>query len=255
MKNIVAAGVMALASSFQIGVTHAAEIKMLMAAGMRPVMEDLGPKFERATGHTLAMQFAPASAIVKRLRDGEAADIVITPWGMETLSGSFVPDSVTVVARARLGIAVRKGAAKPDVSSPEAFKRALLAAASITYLNPAQEGESGYLFAKVLDRLNIANEMKSKTVIPKTTAAVGGLVASGEAEMAVLALQHIQFISATGIELVGPMPSELQETMVFSAAIMKAATDARASSALLIFLRSPEAATVMRAKGMDSPAN
>jgi len=149
---------------------------------------------------------------------------------------------------------VRKGAAKPDISSPDTFKRALLAASSITYLNPAQKGDSGYYFSKVLDRLGIADAIKPKTVIPKTTAAVGALVTSGEAQIAVLAIQHINFISPSGLELVGPLPSELQETMVFSAGILAAAGDRDASNALLAFLRGPEAGFVVRAKGME-PGN
>ncbi len=256
MKNsikMIAAGFAALFFLTQMGLADAAEIKVLSAAGMRPVMEDLGPKFERATGHKLAIAFSAASVIVKRIHDGETGDVVITPWGMETLAkdGKVTADSMTVIARAGLGVAVRKGAPKPDISSPEAFKNVLLGAKSITYLNPAQDGESGFLFTRVLDRLGIVTEIKSKTVIPRTTGAVAGVVVNGDAEIAVLALQHIQFISGAGIELVGPLPSALQETMVFSAAIMTGARNTEASSVLLNFLRTPEATTVMKAKGMD----
>ena len=256
MKNsirMIAMGFAALVFLTQTGFVDAADIKVLSAAGMRPVMEDLGPRFERATGHKLAMAFAAAGVIVKRIQDGEAGDIVITPWNIETLAkdGKVMAGTVTIIARAGLGVAVRKGAPKPDISSPESFKSALLGAKSITYLNPAQDGESGFLFARVLDRLGIATEMKSKTVIPKTTGAVGGLVVNGDAEIAVLAVQHIQFISGAGIELVGRLPSNLQETMVFSAAILTSAKNTEASRVLLNFLRTLEATTVMKEKGMD----
>ena len=256
MRNsirIIATGFAALVFLMHLGLADAAEIKVLSAAGMRPVMEDLRPKFERATGHKLTIAFAAASVIVKRIQDGETGDVVITPWSIETLAkdGKVMAGSMTVIARVGLGVAVRKGAPKPDISSPEAFKSMLLAAKSITYLNPAQDGESGFLFARVLDRLGIATEMKSKTVIPKTTGAVGGVVVNGDAEIAVLAVQHIQFISGVGIELVGPLPKDLQETMVFSGAIMIGARNTEASKALLDYLRTPEATTVMKAKGMD----
>lgn len=256
MKNstrIVATAFAALVFLTQTGIADAAEIKVLGAAGMRPVMEELGPKFERATGHKLAIAFAAAGVIVKRIQDGETGDVVMTPWGIETLAkdGKVTAGSMTVIAHAGLGVAVRKGAPKPDISSPEAFKRMLLAAKSITYLNPAQDGESGFLFTKVLDRLGIANEMKSKTVLPKTTGAVAGVVVNGEAEIAVLAVQHIQHISVAGLELVGPLPGDLQETMVFSAAVMTGAKNAEAAKALVDFLRTPEATMVIKAKGMD----
>lgn len=256
MKNsirMIATGFAALIFLAQTTLVDAAEIKVLSGAGMRPVMEDLGPKFERATGHKLAIAFAAANVVVKRIQGGESSDVVITPWGIEILAkdGKVMAGSMTLIARAGLGVAVRKGAPKPDISSPEAFKNVLLGAKSITYLNPAQDGESGFLFTRVLDRLGIASEMKSKTVIPKTTGAVAAVVVNGDAEIAVLALQHIQFISGAGIELVGPLPSDVQERMVFSAAIMTGARNTEASNALLNFLRTPEAATVMKAKGMD----
>jgi molybdate transport system substrate-binding protein len=144
-------------------------------------------------------------------------------------------------------VAVRKGAPKPDISSPEALKRTLLAAKSITYGNPAQSA-SGSHFAKVLDRLGIANEMKSKTVVTEAPGLIGELVANGEAEIGVNQFQD--FIRTPGIEIVGPLPGDLQDNIVFSAAIMAGAKDAAASKALVNFLRTPEAATVIKAKGL-----
>ena len=168
----------------------AAEIKVLSAIGLQVVMQDLGPKFERTSGHTLAITFAAPGAIVKRALGGEIADVVILPRpGIDSLlkDGKAVPGNVTAVARSGIGVAVRKGAPKPDISSPEALKRTLLAARSIAYSNPAAGTASGVHFAKVLDRLGIANEMKPKTVFPKADfspkgGVVGELVANGEAE-------------------------------------------------------------------------
>jgi len=231
---------------------EAAEIKVLSAAGFRYVMTDLGPKFERATGHKLAITFAGLGASVKRVQDGETFDVVIIPrQGIDDFvrDGKAAAGDVTVVARSGFGVAVRKGAPIPDISSPEALKRTLLAAKSITYGNPAQGGPDGIHFAKVLSRLGIANEMKSKTVFPKTAGLVGVLVANGEAELGVQQIQNL--ISVAGIELVGPLPGDLQGTVVFAAAIMGSARDAAASKALVNFLRTPEAATVIKAKGLE----
>jgi molybdate transport system substrate-binding protein len=138
------------------------------------------------------------------------------------------------------------------ISSPEALKRALLAARSLTYLNPAEGGASGIHFAKVLDRLGIANDMKSKTVFAPKAAAVGAMVANGDAEIGVLQFQLL--FSVPGIEIVGPLPGDLQATTVFSAAILSGAKEVEASRALITSLRTPEAALVIKAKGMEPGA-
>ncbi|MBI4189246.1 MAG: substrate-binding domain-containing protein [Betaproteobacteria bacterium] len=159
MKNsirIVAAGFAALVYLTQAGVPDAAEIKVFSGFGIQKVMEDLGPKFERATGYKLAMTFDNGPPFVKRVRDGEIVDVIV--GSQERIvdplvkDGKIVADSVTVLANTGVSVAVRKGAPKPDVSSPEALKRTLLAAKSISYV-PA--GGSGAHFAKVLDRLGV----------------------------------------------------------------------------------------------------
>jgi molybdate transport system substrate-binding protein len=233
---------------------EAAELKVLSAFGMQSVLEDLGPKFERATGHKLAILFGTGGATVKRVQGGEAADVVITlRQGIDTLvkDGKAPAGSVTTLARAGIFVAVRKGAPKPDVSSPDALKRTLLAANSISYVDPASGGASGIHFVKVLDRLSIASEMKSKTVFPdpKSPAEVGVVVAKGEAEIGVHIIQELMPVA--GIDIVGPLPGDLQDTIVFSVAIMTGAKDAAAAKALIDFLRTPESARVIKAKGME----
>ena len=231
---------------------QSAELKVLCANGMQTVMEDLGPKFERATGHKLAITFATGGATVKRAQGGEAADVVIAPQpGIDVLvkDGKAAADNVSAIASTGISVAIRKGALKPDISSPEGLKRTLLAAKSITYLNPADGGASGIHFAKVLDRLGIASEMKSRTVFAPTTGAVGALVANGEAEIGVI--QYQLLFSIPGIEIVGPLPGDLQQTTVFSVAIMAGAKEVEAGKTLLNFLRAPEVAAVIKAKGME----
>jgi molybdate transport system substrate-binding protein len=233
---------------------EAAELKVLSAIGMQSVLEDLGPKFERATGHKLSFSFTTAGAAVKRAQGGEAADVVITTrQGIDGLvkNGKAAADNVTALASAGISVAIRKGAPKPDISSPDALKRTLLAAKSISYVDPASGGASGIHFAKVLDRLGITNEMKSKTVLPnpKTPAEVGALVAKGEAEIGVHII--VELISVAGIDIVGPLPGDLQNTIVFAAAVMASAKDAEAAKALVNFLRTPEAVAVTKANGME----
>ncbi len=231
---------------------ESAEIKVLAANGIQAVVEDLGPKFERASGHKLGITFATGGATVKRVQDGEVADVVIAPKpGIESLvqNSKIASDNVSELASTGISVAVRKGAPKPDISSAEALKRALIAAKSITYLNPADGGASGIHFAKVLDRLGIANEMKSKTILAPKTSAVGSSVSNGEAEIGVLQFQLL--FSVPGIEIVGPLPGDLQESTVFSAAIVGGTRELEASKALISFLRSPEAAAVIKAKGME----
>jgi molybdate transport system substrate-binding protein len=256
IRSLVAAANIGVMFLLVVGIAaEAAEIKVLSALGMQAVMEDLGPKFERVTQHKLAISFATLGEAVKRVQAGETADVVVIPrQGIDSLvkDGKAAPGDVTVVARSGLAVAVRKGAPKPDISSPEALKRTLLAARSISYTDPASGGASGIHFAKVLDRLGIANEMKPKTVFPPKPGLDGVLVANGEAEIAVNQLQVL--IPIADIEIVGPLPGDLQDTIVFSAALMTGARDAEASKALVNFLRTPEAAAVIKAKGMEPAA-
>jgi molybdate transport system substrate-binding protein len=253
VRDRVAAAIVGIMFLLLFGIkAEAAELKVLSAFGMQSVLEDLGPKFERATGHKLALAFATGGGTVKRVQGGEAADVVITTQpGINSIvkDGKAIVGNVTVLARAGIFVAVRKGAPKPDVSSPDALKRTLLAAKSISYVDPASGGASGIHFAKVLDRLGIANEMKPKTVFPPKTGLDGVLVANGEAEIAVNQFQVLRQVA--GIEIVGPLPGDLQDTIVFSAAIMGGTKNAEASKALVDFLRTPEAAAVIKAKGME----
>ena len=236
---------------------QAAELKVLSAFGMQSVLEEVGPKFEAATGHKLAVSFATGGGVVKRVQDGDAADVVITvQQGIDTLvkDDKTSARSVTPLARAGIFVAVRKGQPKPDISSADALKYTLLAAKSISYVDPASGGASGIHFAKVLDRLGIASEMQSKTVFPdpKRPADVGALVANGDAEIGVHTVQEV--VSVVGIDIVGPLPGDLQNTVVFSVAIMTGTKDAVASKTLVDFLRTPESAKVIKAKGMEPAA-
>ena len=257
MKNSrkIVAVVAAVVCLTQAAIANAAEIKLLVALGMKDVLDDLGPKFERASGHKLAIKLGTLGQIVKMVEGGETADVVISPRpGVDGIvkGGKATAANVADVARSGVVVFVAKGAPKPDVSTPEALKRSLLAAKSITYSDPAEGGASAIHFVKVLDRLGIANEMKARTIIAKSGADVGVVVASGKAEFGVNQWQVV--MSVAGIENAGPLPGDLQLTVVFASAIMAGTKDAAASKALVEFLRTPAAATVIKAKGME-PAN
>ena len=255
MKNPIrtfAAGFAALVLFTQPGFANAAEIKILSAAGFRFILEDLGPKFERASGHKLAVSYGTLGVAVKQLQGGETADLVILPReGIDTLvkDGKAAAGNATALARVGLNMAVRKGAPKPDIASPEALKRTLLAAKSITYGDPAAGNASGIQFVKVLDRLGITKEMKSKTVLVANTSQMAPLFASGKAEIAVTQLGNL--LTVDGIDIVGPLPKDLQQPIVFTGVVMNSARDAGSAKALISFLRSAESAKVIKAKGMD----
>jgi molybdate transport system substrate-binding protein len=231
----------------QAPTAEAAEIKVLSALGIKAAMEELIPKFERASGHRLVVTFAPLGAAMKLLQSGETADVVILPQqGMDDLINDRTvhADGVRLLARSGMAVAVRKGAPKPDISTPEAFRRTLLAAKSITY----GRGAGSEHIVRVLERLGIANDVEAKTV--RGAAGDSGVrVASGEAEIGLSLLQVLMPVA--GIDIVGPLPGDLQDTIVFAMAIMPGTKDAAASQALLDFLVAKDAITVFRAKGLE----
>jgi molybdate transport system substrate-binding protein len=239
---------------------HGAELRLLSAIGMQVVMEELAPKFQRASGHRLAMTFANLGTAVKRVQAGESFDVALAVHpGIEGFvkNGKADARTVSLVARSGVGLAVRKGAAKRDISTPESLRRTLLEARSVVYADPASGSPGGGHFAGVLERLGIAAEIKAKTVHPRIPdplppGTIGRMVANGEAELGVNQIQ--EFVSIPGIEVLGPLPEDLQLNIVFAAAVMSGARDAGASRRLIDFLRSPEAAAAIRARGMEPAA-
>jgi molybdate transport system substrate-binding protein len=196
--------------------------------------------------------YGPAGALVARVQKGEAVDVAI-------LLGSQIDNLLTegkVVAGSRIDIVkvgisvfVRKGAAKPDISSLDAFKRSVLAAKSIAYVDPATGGASGIYMAKLFDRLGLAEDLKPKTKLtPPPPAAFAG-VASGDVEMGFN--QTSEILAAQGVDLAGPLPAEIQNYSLFAAGIVESSKQADAAKALITFLSSPTASTVMKAKGFE----
>lgn len=233
----------------------AAEVKVLATIALQSVLEDLAPRFEKASGHKLSITFGLGGALAKRVQDGEPADVLVGPRAaIDGLlkSARLTSGSDATLARSSVGVAVRKGAPKPDISTPEALKRALIAARSISYSNPAFGGASGVHFAKVIERLGIAEEMKAKTRFPPEGGFTARLLATGEAELAVQQIGEL--ISVPDVELVGPLPTDLQSVTVFAAAVPSAASQPQAALALIRYLQASEATAVMKAKGLDPVA-
>jgi len=247
-------GVLAVAALFiasflpQGSIASAAEVKVLSAPAMRGAMNELGLPFERATGHKLVIQYGLAPWFRQRIDAGETFDVAIfTPAVIDDLTkqGKIAVGTRANIARSGLGVAVRTGAPKPDISSIDAFKRMLLNAKSVAYTG---EGTSGTYFLGLLERLGIAAEMKAK-LKPMAAGAVGQSVVTGEAEISVIPIPSILVVP--GAELVGPLPSELQTYIEFIAVVRMGAKETEAASALLKFLTTPEAAAVLKAKGME----
>ena len=231
-------------------------VRVVSAVGMRQVIADLEPRFEQATGYKLQVFFGSGAAIVKRLEEGEHADVVMLPRsGVDRLGdgGKLLTGSVVDLAMSHVGAAVREGAPEPDISTPEAFKRAMLAAQTVACPDPALGGSSGVHIAKVFEQLGIAEAMKSKLVLVGTPDQAetmpGHLVARGEAEIGLHQLQEL--LAVPGIKVIGPLPGDLHGTFLFSAAVMADAVDVKAAKALVEFLTTPEARAVFKAKGMD----
>ncbi len=235
----------------QAGFASAAEIKVFSTIGVQAALEELAPKFEQATGNKLNITWATAAILVKRVQAGETADLmVLTKQSLDALTKDAAATAGTDATFASSGMAVvvKKGAPKPDISTADAYKKTLLAAKAIAYSDPAAGGASGVFFAKSLDRMGIAEEMKAKTKHPPPSGNSANLVVSGEADVAIQ--QEPEVMSVAGIDVVGPPPGDLNNITLYAAGIGKGSAQADVANALLKFLHSPEAAAVFKAKGL-----
>ncbi len=227
----------------------AAELKVLCSNGLRAVMVDLAPQFERASGHKLTITYGLAASFTQQIAAGEAFDVVVvTPPLIDDMvkQGKVADADHAVIARAGIGIAIRAGAARPDISSVAAFKQTLLNAKSIAY---AKAGQSGVYFTGLLDRLGIAEDVKDKIRLERSAVEIGAVMAAGGAEVAVQPISEI--LPEPGVELLGPFPPEIQSYVVVAAGVSAGAKDHAAAAALVKFLKAPEHVPVIKAKGME----
>lgn len=231
------------------GMANTAEIKLLSVVALGPALSELVPQFERTTGHKLVIQYGSSPTFKQQIEAGQMFDFaILTAPIIDELAkqGKVIGGTRAVIARSGIGVAVRADAPGSDISSVDSFKRALLGARSITY---APEGAIRIHLPKVFDRLGVAEEMKIKTEPRKSVDLVLQTVANGEAELGFATIGAI--LSVRGTKLLGPFPAELQDYVVFTAAVGTTAKDAEAAKALIKFLTAPAAIPVIKAKGME----
>jgi molybdate transport system substrate-binding protein len=232
----------------QGGAAAAAEVNVMCVTSLRSALDALGPQFERETGHKLAIKFATSAVLKRQIEAGEAFDLaLLVPGALDDLikQGRVVAETRVDISRSPIGVAVRTGAAKPDVSSAEAFKRALASAKTIAF---SGEGVSGAHFTGMLEKFGIAEETKPR-LRPLPGGAVADAVAKGEAEMAVITIANV--LGVPGVELVGLLPAELQHYTVYSGGVGATAKDADAAKALLRLLLAPASNKVIQDAGME----
>lgn len=226
---------------------HTAEVKVMASAAFKEAYLELIPQFEHATGNRVVTLWAPSVEMMKRLKAGEIVDLVIlSAAAIDELieAGRIARGGRVDLAKSGIGAAVRSGAPKPDMSSGEALKRTLLAAKSIAY----STGPSGVYLAGLIQRMGIADQLKSKVRIVQGEPA-GAVVARGEAE---IGFQQIcELLPVPGIDLVGPLPADVQKITLFSVGLHANAREPEAARELMKFMTAPAAAPIIRKKGME----
>jgi molybdate transport system substrate-binding protein len=224
-------------------------LRVLSSTALKSVMADLGPLFERRSGLALALEYGTSNQMIDRIKAGEPADVALltgTGIGELIVAGRLAAGSRMDFAQTGIGVAVRAGTPLPEIGTVEALKRALLQAPSVTY---TASGASGVYFAAVLERLGIADEIRAKAKIP-AGGLIGELLVRGEAELGVQLISEL--MAVPGLALAGPLPEELQNTMVFSVGTFAGTTHAAQSAAFYGFLAAAESRQVMEQKGMQA---
>ncbi len=230
------------------------EVTVLSTTAMKTAFEEFGPVFERETGYRLKLTFGPSLQLEKRLAEGEGADVaIVTHAGAQGLiaQGRGLAGSLADLARSFIGVCVAKGAPRPDLSSAEAFKAAMLRAKSIALSKPVGGGASGAHMASVFERLGIAAAIKDKSIYGAGGPAglVGLIVARGEAEIGIQ--QMAELMAVSGVDIAGPLPEALQSVTQFTAFVPSAPQAPDGGRAVIDFLRRPAAKTVIKVKGLE----
>lgn len=230
------------------------DVKVLSTTAMKAVFEELAAVFDRETGYRLSISLGPSLQLERRLGEGEPADIaILAADGANTLvaRGKIVAGSLVDIARSSVAVAVRKGTPKPDISTPEAFKQAVLAARAIAVSKPEGGGQSGRHIAQVFANLGIAEAMRAKSLYGSggPEGLTGLFLLRGEAELAIQ--QTSELMAVDGIDIVGPLPASLQKVTLFTAGIPTSASEPEGGRALIEFLTAPAAKRVIKSKGLD----
>lgn len=236
------------------GTAQADEIKVFSPGAVRGVVTALAQEFQRDAGHSVKFEYGTAGALQKRVAAGDAADVVIvTAAGLEALikQGRLVAASRRDVGKVGVGVAVRAGAPLPDISTPEAFRQAMLKAKSVMYADPALGGQSGIHTARVFEKLGMADAMRPKTML--RPGAPQGLVEVAKGEIEIGIGQVSEIVAARGVTLVGPLPPELQNTLTFSAGRLADSVAPGAADAFIAFITSGAARARFDAAGFEAP--
>jgi molybdate transport system substrate-binding protein len=253
LRTLLATGAIAIGTLVAVAIAaEAAELKVLSASALKPVLPELAESFRRESGHTVMLTFATAGEVEKRLVAGETVDlVVVTDIAADKLIGQgLVPQGArSIIARVGVGIGVREGAAKPDIGTTDALKQTLLSAKSVTYPDPARGGASGIHFNTVIERLGIAEPIRQKAVLGANPDFVCVAVAKGEVEMCVHQISEIMPVK--GVTLVGPLPKDMQRVTTFAVAVSARAAEAEAARAFLAFVSRPDFKVAFAKAGLD----
>ncbi len=246
-----AAAVAAAVGLAGLSPASAAEIKVLSAGAFKQVVVALAPGFEKQTGHKVIIDNGTAGQLKKRIEAGEAFDVaVITPAVVDelTAAGKLTAGSKTPLASVGVGVMVKVGTPQPDISTVEAFKKAVLAAKTVAYIDPASGGSSGIYLDKLFEKMGIADQVRPKAKLKKG-GYVADLIVSGEAELGIHQISEI--VPVKEVVLLGPLPKVIQNTTTYVAGLSAQAKDKDAAAALIKYLSGPDAAAVLKSKGMD----
>src|SRR3954469_7727320 len=244
----VAASVLGLALVLSTSANvQAAELRVLAGGAMSGVWADIKPQFEQASGHKLEIFFGTTPNLKKEATSGKEFDVGVVPVEVmqdASARAKFAAGPTIDIAYVGLGVAVRSGAPKPEIGTPDALKATLLKAQSIASI---PESATGYSIARVFDRLGITEPMKTKMKAQPNPAQVVAVVANGDAELGVFL---VNVLTTPGLDVVGPFPVELQQDVVFTAALSADTKESAVATALITYLRTPEAVAIIQAKGM-----
>ena len=241
------------------GIANATDIKVLASGAVKGVLTELLPAYEKSSGDKVIVLYGPGGALTKRLAAGDTADVMIV-GSVETegliAQGKIVPGSGVPIAGITIGVAIKKGAPRPDISTVDAFKRTLLAAKSIGYRDPATGSTSGTHTARVIEKLGLTKELQSKTKLDNSDGEHPELVfqslVTGETELQFGQITEI--VMADGIEVLGPLPAELQKVTLLTASVPTSAKAADAARTFIGFLAGPAAKEQLKAHGFEPPA-
>jgi molybdate transport system substrate-binding protein len=249
--RVLGLAVASVAMLLAVGTAGAADVKVLTAGAFKQIVLAMQPQFEKQTGHKLIVDNDTVGALVKRIEGGEAFDVVfVSPGAVDQLiaKGKVAAGTRTNLARVGVGVMVKEGAAKPDVSTVEAFKKAVLDAKSVAYIDPASGGSSGIYLSKLFEQMGIADQVKPKAKL-KQGGYVADLIVSGQAELGIHQISEI--VPVKGVTLVGPLPKEIQNYTTYAGGISAGTTQSDAAKALIAIMSSPAAANLLKGKGME----